>query len=170
MQRDPLGYVDGMNLMEYVRSNPVNWVDPMGREKCEEGEIGDERNHKLNGVSKTLPGITPLELKKIKKGTKKLAGLTKILTKKVPFKPTGYFKALATLLEKSPDIANSLFQSPQGYKLWILLEYETLEEVETGFLFWKCKKKKWVKRLRAYEVKPYWYDTWHKDLQKFTDL
>ncbi len=30
MQRDPLGYVDGMNAYEYVRGNPVNFVDPMG--------------------------------------------------------------------------------------------------------------------------------------------
>jgi len=30
MQRDPLGYVDGMNLMEYVGGNSVNWVDPFG--------------------------------------------------------------------------------------------------------------------------------------------
>jgi len=30
MQRDPLGYVDGMNLFAYVRNNPVNWVDSFG--------------------------------------------------------------------------------------------------------------------------------------------
>ena len=30
LQRDPLGYVDGMNLSEYVRSNPVNRRDPFG--------------------------------------------------------------------------------------------------------------------------------------------
>jgi len=30
MQRDPLGYVDGMSVYEYVRSTPVNWVDPFG--------------------------------------------------------------------------------------------------------------------------------------------
>ena len=33
MQRDPLGYVDGMNLMEYVGANVVNWVDPLGLTK-----------------------------------------------------------------------------------------------------------------------------------------
>ena len=30
IQRDPLGYVDGMNLYEYVGSNPTNLVDPFG--------------------------------------------------------------------------------------------------------------------------------------------
>ena len=30
MQRDPLGYVDGMNLYEYVRSRPTVLVDPNG--------------------------------------------------------------------------------------------------------------------------------------------
>ena len=30
MQRDPLMYVDGMNLYEYVGSNPLMYFDPMG--------------------------------------------------------------------------------------------------------------------------------------------
>ena len=29
-QRDPLGYIDGMGLYEYVRSGPGTWLDPMG--------------------------------------------------------------------------------------------------------------------------------------------
>ncbi len=31
LQRDPIGYVDGMNLYEYVRSSPVDHADPQGR-------------------------------------------------------------------------------------------------------------------------------------------
>lgn len=30
LQRDPLGYVDGMNMYAYVVNNPRNFVDPMG--------------------------------------------------------------------------------------------------------------------------------------------
>jgi hypothetical protein len=30
MQRDPLGYVDGMNLYEYCSSNSIQLVDPVG--------------------------------------------------------------------------------------------------------------------------------------------
>ena len=30
LRRDPLGYVDGANLYEYVSSNPMMWVDPQG--------------------------------------------------------------------------------------------------------------------------------------------
>lgn len=30
LQRDPLGYVDGMNLYAYVGNNGINWVDPYG--------------------------------------------------------------------------------------------------------------------------------------------
>lgn len=30
LQRDPAGYIDGMNLYRYGRSNPVRYTDPMG--------------------------------------------------------------------------------------------------------------------------------------------
>ena len=30
MQRDPLGYVDGMSLYQYVNSRPIDWGDPYG--------------------------------------------------------------------------------------------------------------------------------------------
>ncbi|NLW83925.1 MAG: RHS repeat-associated core domain-containing protein [Phycisphaerae bacterium] len=30
MQRDPLMYIDGMNVYEYVKSNPNRWSDPLG--------------------------------------------------------------------------------------------------------------------------------------------
>lgn len=37
LQRDPLGYVDGMNLYEFVRSTPLNLVDPFGFIKAKAG-------------------------------------------------------------------------------------------------------------------------------------
>jgi RHS repeat-associated protein len=30
LQRDPLGYVDGVNLYEYVGAGPLRWTDPLG--------------------------------------------------------------------------------------------------------------------------------------------
>ncbi len=30
LQRDPLGYVDGVNMYEYVSCSPLAWVDPLG--------------------------------------------------------------------------------------------------------------------------------------------
>ncbi len=34
LQRDPLGYIDGMSLYGYVGRNPIIWKDPSGRESC----------------------------------------------------------------------------------------------------------------------------------------
>ena len=36
ISRDPLGYVDGMNLYEYVQSSPPNNVDPLGQDACKD--------------------------------------------------------------------------------------------------------------------------------------
>ena len=38
--RDPMEYIDGMNLYEYVRSNTVRYVDPMGLERGPVGSLG----------------------------------------------------------------------------------------------------------------------------------
>jgi len=37
IQRDPLGYFDGMNLYEYVISNPINFADPTGNATTPDG-------------------------------------------------------------------------------------------------------------------------------------
>ena|GEM_PF-5075860 len=36
LQRDPLGYVDGANLHEYVASDPLGWIDSLGLESAVE--------------------------------------------------------------------------------------------------------------------------------------
>lgn len=30
LERDPIGYIDGLNLYQYVRGNPTGYVDPSG--------------------------------------------------------------------------------------------------------------------------------------------
>jgi hypothetical protein len=32
LQRDPIGYTDGMNLYQFLLDNPINFVDPFGNE------------------------------------------------------------------------------------------------------------------------------------------
>lgn len=40
MQQDPAGYVDGMNLQQYERSNPPVHTDPLGLNVSYPGEVG----------------------------------------------------------------------------------------------------------------------------------
>ncbi len=46
IQRDPLGYVDGMGLYAYVGNNPVNFFDPLGTEKQKEKEKREKEEKK----------------------------------------------------------------------------------------------------------------------------
>jgi len=48
MQRDPVSYQDGMNLYQYVSSNPINYIDPHGLTKCQTFEYGGGTDDKKN--------------------------------------------------------------------------------------------------------------------------
>lgn len=56
LQRDPLGYVDGMNLYTYVGNNSINHTDPFGLQSVLYLPVG-ESTRPTPGI---LPGIMPL--------------------------------------------------------------------------------------------------------------
>ena len=41
MERDPIGYDDGMNPYQFVGSNPVNKVDPLGLSELDASEYAE---------------------------------------------------------------------------------------------------------------------------------
>ncbi len=47
MQRDPLEYIDGSNLYEYVRSNPVTSTDPLGLRRGRAAHVRQQARFKL---------------------------------------------------------------------------------------------------------------------------
>lgn len=51
IQTDPVGYADGLNLQEFVRSNPTNLLDPYGMQAAE-GESYDNL-----GLDETIDGV-----------------------------------------------------------------------------------------------------------------
>jgi RHS repeat-associated protein len=59
LQMDPIGYVDGMNAYAYTNSNPVNRVDPSGRDfdDCSDwcmGNFEDDRDEAWNDYLQAL--------------------------------------------------------------------------------------------------------------------
>lgn len=54
MQRDPVGYVDGTNLYQYVRSMPVSGIDPFGLKLVVDGDAAYR-----SSVERALQEICP---------------------------------------------------------------------------------------------------------------
>jgi RHS repeat-associated protein len=65
LTRDPIGYVDGMGLYEYVRSTPLRFVDPWGTARLSAQEmegrlrqlIADTREGKYEGFEPVADGL-----------------------------------------------------------------------------------------------------------------
>ena len=54
MQRDPLEYIDGMNLYEYANNTPIVKLDPMGL-TCGEGNCAHQCGDVFNGMGAGAP-------------------------------------------------------------------------------------------------------------------
>lgn len=63
LQRDPAGLVDGMNLYQYVNSNPIGWIDPDGL-KCQRDALRKEVALPgfVSGITKRL-GLRKVKMK-----------------------------------------------------------------------------------------------------------
>jgi RHS repeat-associated protein len=57
LQRDPLGYWDGMNLYEYLGNNPLAWLDPLGL--CQE-DFGEDLEDLLWALLHAHPELLAL--------------------------------------------------------------------------------------------------------------
>jgi RHS repeat-associated protein len=53
LQRDPIGYADGMNLYEYVKSNSLKYVDPWGLQDSVGGTAGPAASGAAAAIAKS---------------------------------------------------------------------------------------------------------------------
>tara|TARA_R110002111_G_scaffold164386_3_gene230587 strand:+ start:42527 stop:48934 length:6408 start_codon:yes stop_codon:yes gene_type:complete len=56
LQRDPLHYIDSTNLYQYVNSNPLNLIDPLGTTVCLAKDICDIEHDACMGVCAAIFG------------------------------------------------------------------------------------------------------------------
>lgn len=88
LHRDPLGYADGFNLSQYVRSNPLAFIDPLG--------LQTESSRALKGIGPDKkckdvcgPDVTEWFIKDLRDHTDRLAAAQKT---KNPFNYAIYWK------------------------------------------------------------------------------
>jgi RHS repeat-associated protein len=77
LSRDPLGYVDGMNLYEYVRSNPQNRIDSTGHNsrECNPSSFLDgvtDKQKAIDLIKKTFPNDPARQTIELRKWEKHL--------------------------------------------------------------------------------------------------
>lgn len=53
LSKDPLGYIDGLNLYAYVMNNPLKYVDPMETQSEEKGKQGSDGSGSDEGEEKS---------------------------------------------------------------------------------------------------------------------
>lgn len=54
LQRDPISYQDGMNLYQYVGSNPTNYLDPLGLKTCASFSYGKDAGKRKGVVGRAF--------------------------------------------------------------------------------------------------------------------
>ncbi len=140
MQRDPLGYTDGVNVYEYCLSNPQNKIDPLGLESCSPKDFGCTKlNWKKTFVDKSdvpLGALGPF----IIKGSLKVEGEFDSETcthccKDCSIKEYGYISLTVT--------ADASVSATAGWKIFELEFYGKMHASGKGKLEYDlCKKEK----------------------------
>jgi len=157
LQRDPLGYVDGMNSYEYVLCNPLKLVDPKGLSECDAScedknekksrfdrcKLG-ERDYAIMDVSVHIVGQDPASKRALRVVQLMLdAGTVFDICKKPVALPWDYLnsKLFKAFKKKYEEIGESL-----GWELELKIQEKECKRC--GFF---CKRNDWKKGRK------YWY-------------
>jgi RHS repeat-associated protein len=149
MQRDPIGYYDGMNLYRYVGNNPVNYIDPLGLTQEElDAAFSWIKGHKpdliiketYNPKDKKLPGkllgwALPsgqvyVDTEKIKRDFGGQGGIVGNLAHEIMHSNDGVIKTLFSSKEDHWKIYLKGFEVADQYLEWLKKNIEQEEQKE----------------------------------------
>ena len=100
LSRDSLGYVDGMNLYEYARSNPVNFTDPLGHSATTDA-MSNAYNDVLSQVH--INGASRKPRKRVKKDIRNFAKMEQRMQKLAKYLQNAKYKETAERIVRAMD-------------------------------------------------------------------
>jgi RHS repeat-associated protein len=134
LQRDPLAYVDGVNLYQYVQCNPVNRFDPLGTRcgECTPGSPNERNNKVVLVVASKSENVSPAFDKALKSLVSPVIGPLTILAAAAGYVEGSLGAQASEAVTIDRTIINKLsslnLKPGDLYFIWFEVQYESCDE------------------------------------------